>query len=55
MEQKKKWCQDIKQLILESFKGRIPDSVKNLIMGLGREHDDGETYSVREIFRNGFI
>ncbi|XP_035826918.1 uncharacterized protein LOC101855581 isoform X2 [Aplysia californica] len=40
MEQKRRWCQEVKRLILESFKGRIPDNVKNLVMQLGREHDD---------------
>ncbi|KAH9523052.1 hypothetical protein Btru_065610 [Bulinus truncatus] len=40
MEQKKRWCQEIKRLILESFKGKIPDSVKSLVMQLGSSHDD---------------
>lgn len=40
MDQKLQWCQAIKQLILESFKS-IPDNVKNLVMALGRSHDNG--------------
>ncbi|KAK0043379.1 hypothetical protein Bpfe_027198, partial [Biomphalaria pfeifferi] len=40
MEQKRRWCQEIKRLILESFKGKIPDSVKSLVMQLGSNHDD---------------
>ncbi|XP_076464695.1 uncharacterized protein LOC143296557 [Babylonia areolata] len=40
MEQKRHWCQEIKRLILESYQGRIPDNVKNLVMELGRNHDN---------------
>lgn len=42
MEQKRRWCHDIKKQILESFKGRIPDNAKNLIMQLGKDWDDGK-------------
>lgn len=42
MEQKRRWCQEIKRLILETYKGKIPDKVKSLVMELGRNHDDGE-------------
>ena len=42
MEQKRRWCQEIKRLILETYKGKIPDNVKNLVMELGRNHDDGK-------------
>ena len=41
MEQKRRWCQEMKRLILESYKGKIPDNVKSLVMQLGRNHDDG--------------
>ncbi|XP_041352618.1 uncharacterized protein LOC121371061 isoform X2 [Gigantopelta aegis] len=40
MEQKRRWCQEIKRLILETYKGKIPDNVKDLVMELGRNHDD---------------
>ncbi|CAG5114996.1 unnamed protein product, partial [Candidula unifasciata] len=40
MEQKRRWCHDIKHQILESFKGRIPDNAKNLIMQLGKDWND---------------
>ncbi|XP_048258971.1 uncharacterized protein LOC124124556 isoform X2 [Haliotis rufescens] len=40
MEQKRRWCQEIKRLILETYKGKIPDKVKSLVMELGRNHDD---------------
>ncbi|KAK7104177.1 uncharacterized protein [Littorina saxatilis] len=40
MEQKRRWCQEIKRLLLESYKGRIPDNVKSLVMELGRNHDN---------------
>ncbi|KAL8610978.1 hypothetical protein ACOMHN_042594 [Nucella lapillus] len=40
IEQKRLWCQEIKRLILESYKGRIPDNVKSLVMELGRNHDN---------------
>ncbi|GFN87617.1 pleckstrin homology domain-containing family g member 1 [Plakobranchus ocellatus] len=40
MEQKRRWCQEIKRLILESYKAKIPDNVKSLVMQLGRNHDD---------------
>ncbi|RUS85261.1 hypothetical protein EGW08_006962 [Elysia chlorotica] len=40
MEQKRRWCQEMKRLILESYKAKIPDSVKSLVMQLGRNHDD---------------
>jgi hypothetical protein len=41
MEQKRHWCQEIKRLILDSYKDRIPDNVKSLVMELGRNHDNG--------------
>ncbi|XP_064600922.1 uncharacterized protein LOC135467092 [Liolophura sinensis] len=42
IEMKRKWCQEIKRLILESYKGRIPDKVKSLVMGLGRTRAEEE-------------
>ena len=43
MDQKRKWCQEIKRLILESFKGKIPEKVKGLVMQLGKSQSDGMT------------
>lgn len=40
MEQKMKWCQEIKHLILESYKGKIPEKVRHLVMELGRSKDE---------------
>lgn len=41
MEQKRKWCQEIKTLILESYKEKIPEKVKGLVMQLGKSKDEG--------------
>lgn len=42
LEQKRKWCQEIKRLILESYASKIPDSVKDLViekLGKSKEED----------------
>lgn len=43
LEQKRKWCQEIKRLIIESFKGKIPEKVKGLVMQLGKSQEEGDT------------
>ncbi|KAK3092501.1 hypothetical protein FSP39_003724 [Pinctada imbricata] len=40
MDQKRKWCQEVKRLILESYKGKIPEKVKGLVMQLGKSKTD---------------
>ncbi|KAJ8308909.1 hypothetical protein KUTeg_013783 [Tegillarca granosa] len=40
LEQKRKWCQEIKRLILESYKEKIPEKVKGLVMQLGKSKDE---------------
>ncbi|KAL4238429.1 Pleckstrin y domain-containing G member 1 [Mactra antiquata] len=43
LDQKRKWCQEIKTLILESFSSKIPDNVKDLIiekLGKTKEEDN---------------
>ena len=32
MDQKRKWCREIKRLMLESYSSKIPENVKDLIM-----------------------
>jgi hypothetical protein len=38
---KRRWCQEIKRLIIESFKGKIPEKVKGLVMQLGKSREEG--------------
>lgn len=55
LEQKRKWCQEIKRLIIESFKGKIPEKVKGLVMELGksREEESGKLSTVeRKIYHH---
>ncbi|XP_060568847.1 uncharacterized protein LOC132727398 isoform X2 [Ruditapes philippinarum] len=41
LDQKRKWCQEIKRLILESYSKKIPDNVKDLIIEkLGKSKED---------------
>ncbi|CAI9723832.1 Pleckstrin homology domain-containing family G member 1,Pleckstrin homology domain-containing family G [Octopus vulgaris] len=40
IDQKVKWCKEIKHLILESYKGKIPEKVRHLVMELGRSKDE---------------
>ncbi|CAC5403608.1 Pleckstrin homology domain-containing family G member 1,Pleckstrin homology domain-containing family G member 3 [Mytilus coruscus] len=40
LDQKRKWCQEIKRLIIESFKGKIPEKVKGLVMQLGKSREE---------------
>lgn len=43
LDQKRRWCQEIKRLILESYKGKIPEKVKSLVMQLGKsKEEEGE-------------
>jgi len=42
LDQKRKWCQEIKRLILESYKGLIPENVKGLVMQLGKSKEEGK-------------
>lgn len=41
LDQKRKWCQEIKRLILESYKEKIPEKVKGLVMQLGKSKQEG--------------
>lgn len=40
LDQKRKWCQEIKRLILESYKEKIPEKVKGLVMQLGKSKQE---------------
>ncbi|XP_052275345.1 pleckstrin homology domain-containing family G member 2-like isoform X2 [Dreissena polymorpha] len=41
LEQKRKWCQEIKRLMVESYANKIPDNVKALILErLGKSKDE---------------
>ena len=40
MEQKKRWCVELKRLILESYSTVIPDKVKQLVMTLGKSKEE---------------
>lgn len=41
LDQKRKWCQEMKRLILESYASKIPDNVKDLIIEkLGKSKED---------------
>ncbi|XP_063426284.1 uncharacterized protein LOC134710056 isoform X2 [Mytilus trossulus] len=40
LDTKRKWCQEIKRLIIESFKGKIPEKVKGLVMQLGKSREE---------------
>ena len=56
LDQKRRWCQEIKRLIIESFKGKIPEKVKGLVMQLGksREEDSAKltTLDPRKIYHH---
>jgi len=39
VEQKRKWCQEIKKLIIENFHMSIPDRAKQVVLG-GDEADE---------------
>ena len=43
MEQKKRWCGELKRLILESYSTAIPDKVKELVMTLGKSKEEQGT------------
>ena len=46
LEQKRRWCQDIKKLILENYNAVIPDKAKELVMMLGKsKEEDGMHFS----------
>ncbi|WAR18808.1 PKHG1-like protein [Mya arenaria] len=41
LDQKRKWCTEMKRLIMESFSSKIPDSVKDLVIEkLGKSKDE---------------
>ena len=40
LEQKRKWCREIKRLILENFQSVIPEKVKELVMELGKSREE---------------
>ena len=43
MEQKKRWCVELKRLILESYSTAIPDKVKELVVTLGKSKEEQGT------------
>ncbi|XP_013401857.1 uncharacterized protein LOC106167598 isoform X3 [Lingula anatina] len=43
LEKKRKWCQEIKRLILENYTALIPDKAKELVMQLGRSKEEDES------------
>ncbi|CAH1791234.1 unnamed protein product [Owenia fusiformis] len=40
LEQKRRWCQEVKKAILESFKSKIPEKARELVMTLGHSKDE---------------
>ncbi|XP_033734193.1 LOW QUALITY PROTEIN: uncharacterized protein LOC117323234 [Pecten maximus] len=40
LDQKHKWCQEIKRLIIESYKDKIPEKAKGLVMQLGKSKQE---------------
>ncbi|KAL5009092.1 hypothetical protein ScPMuIL_014673 [Solemya velum] len=46
LDQKRRWCQEIKRLILESYKGKIPEKVKSLVMQLGKSKEEEDYANV---------
>ncbi|XP_060071606.1 uncharacterized protein LOC132551478 [Ylistrum balloti] len=40
LDQKHKWCQEIKRLIIESYKDKIPEKAKGLVMQLGKSKEE---------------
>ncbi|XP_021348793.1 uncharacterized protein LOC110447429 isoform X2 [Mizuhopecten yessoensis] len=40
LDQKHKWCQEIKRHIIESYKDKIPEKAKGLVMQLGKSREE---------------
>ena len=42
LDQKRLWCQHLKQLILDNYSAAIPEKAKELVMTLGKSREEGE-------------
>jgi len=41
IEQKRRWCQEIKKLIIENFHKSIPDRAKEVVLGRDSDNEKG--------------
>ena len=40
LNEKRKWCTELKRLILENYPKEIPDKVKQLVLKLGKSREE---------------
>lgn len=55
MEQKRLWCRQIKETILDNYNAVIPDKAKEIVMMLGKSQGEGKTVIAFEQHRCYYI
>ena len=51
LEQKRRWCLQLKRLILENYAAVIPDKAKELVMMLGKSREEQGNMPAKYILR----